>query len=119
LAVVKVDVVFETFELKDSPELTQVCKPRCIALVFLVKGKTNFINNGVKVNAKYGINQELKPFLKKDVPPLFPGRENDMLFHQDSAYRPAAKMTVNYLNEPKVNCITSTESMLKAHMQLF
>jgi hypothetical protein len=72
------------------------------------------INNGVKINAKYYINKVLKPFLKKDVPRLFPGRENDMLFHQDSVYCPAIKMTINYLNERKVNCITPTESMLKS-----
>lgn len=50
-----------------------------------------FINKGVKVISKYNILNVLKPFLKKDVPCLFTGRENDMVFHQASASSLTAK----------------------------
>lgn len=79
-------------------------------------GKTSlfFINKGVKVNAKYYIHKVLKSFLKKDVPRLFPGRENDMVFHQESACSHTAKMTINFLIKCKMNYITPAEWMPKS-----
>lgn len=66
-----------------------------------------FINKGVKVISKYNILNVLKPFLKKDVPCLFTGRENDTVFHQASASSLTAKMTIDFLKKHKVSYVTS------------
>ena len=64
-------------------------------------GKTSliFIAKGVEVNANYYINKVLKSFLTKDVPHMFPGREKEMVFHQDSTFNHTAKRTINFLNK--------------------
>ena len=73
---------------------------------FFGKLSKQFIDKGVKINADYYINKVLKPFIKKDVPRLFPGFERDMVFHQDSASSHTARKTTKFLNESKVNYIT-------------
>ena len=54
-----------------------------------------FIDRGINVNADYHINKVLKPFLAKAVPRLFPGREGDLLLHQDLASSYMAKKTIS------------------------
>ena len=64
------------------------------------RGKTSliFIDKNTKVNSHVYINKVLKPFLRKDVPRLFPGADkNKMIFHQDSASSHTAKTTLDYL----------------------
>ena len=79
-------------------------------------GKTSlrFINKGVKVNSDYYINSVLKTFLNKDVPRLFNGHENDMVFHQDSASSHTSKKTIEFLKKRKVSYITPSEWMPKS-----
>ena len=82
---------------------------------FSYYGRTSLIliDKGVKFNADNyinKINKILKPFLTKDVPSIFPGRENEMVFHQDSASSPTAK-TIDFVN--KRTLITYTVTGLK------
>lgn len=42
-----------------------------------------FVKPGAKINSDYYINKVLKPFIRRDIPKLYPN--GDYLFHQDSA----------------------------------
>ncbi|CAF4936843.1 unnamed protein product [Rotaria magnacalcarata] len=72
-------------------------------------GKTTlrFVEPGAKINFNYYINNILKPFLRRDLPRLFPenGRVKWFL-HQDSAPSHTAKQTIEYLNKYKINYVT-------------
>ncbi|CAF2087242.1 unnamed protein product [Rotaria magnacalcarata] len=75
-------------------------------------GKTTlrFVEPGAKINSNYYINNILKPFLRRDVPHLFPenGRV-EWFLHQDSAPSHTAKQTIEYLNRYKINYVTPEE----------
>ena len=72
-------------------------------------GKTavRIIPKGVKVNSMFYIDNVLKPFIKHDVPRMFPGeQQKDMVFHQDSALSHTSKQTLTYMREQKLNFVT-------------
>lgn len=80
------------------------------------RGKTEirFIDKGTKVNSKYYIDKVLKPFLKKDVPRLFPEGSKRMVFHQDSASSHTSKQTLKFLKDNKVKFVKPEEWMPKS-----
>lgn len=80
------------------------------------RGKTSlhFIDRKTKVNAHYYVDNVLKPFLRKDLPRLFPGEEKKMIFHQDSASSHTARHTLDFLKQKGVNFITPAEWMPKS-----
>jgi len=80
------------------------------------RGKTEirFINKGTKVNSNFYINKVLKPFLRNDVPKLFPEGRKSMVFHQDSASSHTSKQTLQFLKKEKVNFIDRDEWMPKS-----
>lgn len=81
------------------------------------RGKTtlHFIDRKTKVNAEYYIKHVLTPFLKNDVPKLFPGDERkDMVFQQDSASSHTAKHTLEFLEKNNIKYITPNEWMPKS-----
>ena len=82
---------------------------------FSYYGKTSliFIDKDVKVNADHYINKDLKPFLTKDVPRKIPGREKEMVFHQDSASQSYCQKDHRHLNKWNVKFITSADWMPK------
>ena len=65
--------------------------------------RPRFVKPGAKVNAKCYISKVLKPFLRDDVPVLYPNK--DFIFHQDSAPSHKAKLTIKYLESQKVKFI--------------
>jgi hypothetical protein len=80
-------------------------------------GKTSlkFIDRNVKINADYSIKHVLIPFLKHDVPKLFPGnKQKDMVFHQDSASSHTARKSLTYLKQNNVKFISPEEWMPKS-----
>ena len=66
--------------------------------------KARFVKTGVKINTQYYINNVLKPFIKEDVPKLYPN--GDFLFQQDSAPSHRSKATQRYLREQKISFLT-------------
>ena len=77
-------------------------------------GKTSLISidKGVDANADYYINKALKPFLRKDVPRMFPRREKKCSI----VTRPPvtlAKRPPTVFNKCKVKFITHAEWMSK------
>ncbi|XP_074596398.1 uncharacterized protein LOC141851556 [Brevipalpus obovatus] len=69
------------------------------------KGQTKlrFIESGAKIDSKYYIEKVLKPFIKEDLPKLYP--DNDGILQQDSAPSHSAKNTLNFLNKNKIKYI--------------
>jgi len=67
------------------------------------KAKLKFIEPGCKINARYYIDNVLKPFIKQDIPRLYPN--NDCIFHQDSAPAHAAKVTCEFLDQNGITFI--------------
>ena len=78
------------------------------------KPSLRIINKGENVNADYYIGHVLKPFIEKDVPRLFPGREREIVFHQDSASSHTARKTLDFLQKRRVQYITLSEWMPKS-----
>jgi hypothetical protein len=81
------------------------------------RGKTrlHFMERGSTINSRYYIDQILKPFIEFDIPRLFPGDERKKLvFHQDSAPGHAAKQTIAFLKEQKVQVVTPDEWLPKS-----
>ncbi|KAH3785862.1 hypothetical protein DPMN_163957 [Dreissena polymorpha] len=64
-------------------------------------GKTGIrlINKGTKVNINFYINKVLKPFIRYDVPKLFPEGLKSMVFHQESALSHTSKHTLQFLKK--------------------
>ena len=79
------------------------------AISYQGKAKLRFITPGCKVNADYYIKEVLSPFIKEDIPKLYPGR--DCIFQQDSAPAHAAKKTMEFLNSKNIPFITSDQWM--------
>ena len=52
------------------------------------------------------MNNVLKPFIKEDMPKLYPN--NDGIFHQDSAPSHTSKKTLEFLNSEKISFIHPT-----------
>ncbi|KAH3858192.1 hypothetical protein DPMN_100811 [Dreissena polymorpha] len=67
------------------------------------------IPKGTKVYSEFYINICLKPFIRKDVPRLFPEGKHVMTFHQDSASSHTSKHTVNFLKDQNIKFITPEE----------
>ena len=63
-----------------------------------------FVNPGAKINTNYYISHILKPFIREDIPKLYPN--GDYLFHQDSAPSHGSKKTLKYLRANKIPFIT-------------
>ena len=69
-----------------------------------------FIDKGVKVNADDYINKVLKLFLTKEVPRMFPGREKEMVFHEDSTSSHNTKNIIDFINKRyRVKFITTVQ----------
>ena len=68
-----------------------------------------FVTPGAKINADYYIKNILKPFIRKDIPKLYPN--GDYLFHQGSAPSHKAKKTQDFLRENNIPFITPEEWM--------
>lgn len=69
--------------------------------------KVRFVKPGAKINSKYYIDNVLKPFIREDIPKLYPN--GVFTFHQDSAPSHTAKMTLKFLNENKITFITPSQ----------
>ena len=67
------------------------------------KAKLRFIEPGCKINANYYVENVLKPFIREDIPRLYP--DGNFVFHQDSAPAHAAKLTCAFLDKKKVTFI--------------
>jgi len=66
--------------------------------------EVRFVKPGAKVNADYYIKHVLTPFVKHDIPKLYPN--GDYLFQQDSAPSHTAKKTIKFLKDKKIPFIT-------------
>ncbi|CAF5152427.1 unnamed protein product, partial [Rotaria magnacalcarata] len=80
-------------------------------------GKTSlrFVKPVVKINSDYYINNNLKPFLSRDVPRLFSNKKkNKLIFHHDSAPSHVSKKTIAFLNASKINYVKPEEWMPKS-----
>ena len=66
--------------------------------------KVRFVKKGAKIDSNYYIQKILKPFIKEDIPKLYPNK--DFLFQQDSAPSHRSKMTRKFLRENKIPYIT-------------
>ena len=76
------------------------------------KTKRSFVEPGTKINSDYYINNILKPFLRQDVPRLFPGKEKiNMVFHQDSPPSHTSEKTTRFLYNCKINYMKPEEWM--------
>lgn len=71
--------------------------------------KVRFVKPGVKINADYYIKNILKPFIREDVPNLYPN--GDYVFHQDSAPSHTAKKTIKFLLDNNIPFITPSQWM--------
>jgi hypothetical protein len=81
------------------------------------RGKTQlrFVEQGATITSKYYIHHIIEPFIKNDVPRLFPGDQaKEMILHQDSAPGHKAKDTLTYLKEHKIQVITPEEWLPKS-----
>lgn len=56
-----------------------------------------FVEKNAKINSEYFVANILKPMIAYDIPRLYPGRENDVILHMDSAPAHKANNTVQYL----------------------
>ncbi len=63
-----------------------------------------FVTPGAKVNSDFYIKEILTPFIKKDIPKLYPNL--DFLFHQDSAPSHVSKKTLKFLEDNEISFIT-------------
>jgi len=80
-------------------------------------GKTqlHFIEQGATITSEYYIEHILQPFIKYDVPRLFPGNKiKEMVLHHDNAPGHKAKDTLAYLKENKIKVITPEEWLPKS-----
>jgi hypothetical protein len=68
-----------------------------------------FVKPGVKINSDYYIRKILKPFIRRDIPKLYPN--GDYVFHQDSAPSHASKKTIKFLKDNKISFIPPTKWM--------
>ena len=69
--------------------------------------KARFISPGAKINTNFYINKVLKPFIREDIPKLYPN--GDYLFQQDSAPSHRAKKTQDFLRNNQIPFITEEE----------
>ena len=67
-------------------------------------GKTElrFVRPGIKINSDYYIEQILKPFLKQDIPKLYPDKN---YIQQDSAPSHSYQKTQNFLKSENIKFI--------------
>lgn len=68
------------------------------------KTKLRFIKPGGKIYASYYIKHVLKPFIRYDVPRLYPN--GNYIFYQDSAPSHRSTKTLNYLDEKNIRYVT-------------
>ncbi len=71
--------------------------------------QVRFVKPGAKINSDYYIKKILTPFLRRDIPKLYPN--GDYLFHQDSAPSHASKKTLKFLRDNRIPFITPSEWM--------
>ncbi|CAF0969009.1 unnamed protein product [Rotaria sp. Silwood1] len=70
----------------------------------------HFVEHGSRITSRYYIEHIIEPFVNYDIPRLFSGdTHKKMSLHQDSAPGHAAKGTLSYMKEKKIQVITSTE----------
>ncbi|CAF3817942.1 unnamed protein product [Rotaria sp. Silwood1] len=75
-------------------------------------GKTqlHFVEHGSTITSRYYIEHIIEPFIKYDIPRLFPGdTQKKMILHQDNAPGHAGKGTLSCMKEKKIQVITPTE----------
>ncbi|CAF4166284.1 unnamed protein product [Rotaria sordida] len=80
-------------------------------------GKTqlHFIEYGSTITSKYYIEHIIEPFIKYDIPRLFPGDARKiMILHQDSAPGHVAKVTLSYMKEHNIQVIAPHEWLPKS-----
>ena len=74
-----------------------------------------FIEHGSTITSRYYIEHIIEPFIKYDIPRLFPGDEQKkMILHQDSAPGHVAKKTITYMKEHNIQVITPDEWLPKS-----
>lgn len=71
--------------------------------------RPKFVKSGAKINSIYYQNKILKPFLRNDIPRLYP--DSCFVFHQDSAPSHTSKSTIKFLTDHKVNFIRPEQWM--------
>lgn len=92
---------------------TKVSHPKGVMVWIGISAKgctqVRFVKPGAKINSDYYIEKILKPFIRKDIPKLYPNR--DFLFHQDSAPSHVSKKTLKFLRDNNIPFITPSEWM--------
>ncbi|KAH3878467.1 hypothetical protein DPMN_002362 [Dreissena polymorpha] len=78
------------------------------------KTEIRIINKETQVYRNFYIKTVLNPFLRNDVPKLFPEGRKSMVFYQDSASRHTSKQTLQFLKKEKVNFIDRDECVPKS-----
>ena len=71
--------------------------------------RVRFVTPGAKVNSDYYIKNILTPFIRQDIPKLYPN--GDFLYHQDSAPSHASKKTLKFLRDNNIPLITPLQWM--------
>lgn len=71
--------------------------------------KMRFVEPGAKINSSYYIEKILEPFIKEDIPKLYPN--NNYIFHQDSAPSHSSKKTLKFLNDNRIPFIKPQDWM--------
>ena len=71
------------------------------------KPELRFIEHGSSIISRYYIEHIIEPFIKYDIPRLFPGdTRKGMILHQDSAPGHVAKEALTYMKEHNIQIIT-------------
>ena len=79
------------------------------------KPELSFIEHGSTIISGYYIEHIIEPFIKYDIPRLFPGdTRKGMTPHQDSAPGHVAKETLTYMKEHNIQIITPDQWLPKS-----
>ena len=79
------------------------------------KSELRFIEHGSTIISRYYIEHIIEPFIKYDIPRLFPGdRQKGMILNQDSAPGHVAKETLTYMKEHNIQIITPDQWLPKS-----
>ena len=97
--------VCETFKKESHPKGVMVW----VAISAKGCSKVRFIVPGAKINTNYYIIKVLKPFIKEDIPRLYPN--GDYIFHQDSAPSHRSKKTQKFPKDNGMQFISQEEWM--------
>ena len=82
-------------------------KQLMVAIGICYRGKTKvyIVPPKSKVNARFFIDNILKPIVEKDIPRLYPGEEHKVVIHMDSAPAHVAKETYQWFDERGIKYI--------------